>query len=344
MIDRVVGQQALEILSQGVGQAVIGCDEGGQICLMNSAAERVLDGVDSAFLGRGLQDVLGAHAQRDALLPLAEQVVDGAALAAGQVVLSDQSIVPILIIRAAKAPETASGGEDSFLKQLGKTGDIRDMIHNVKGPISAAKSLIDLANVEELPTAKRNEFLERAQSRLAAAITMINQVLDIAWLGNDGELNCTTTNLNDIIQHSVRDMEGYAQHSGVTLQCEFEQTLSPVWADQSRLMGVMGNLISNAIKYSPNGGIVQVCADQDGDRVRVRVIDHGIGIEAKHLEHLWDPYYRVRSPQTQRIEGSGLGLSVVKVVIEKHGGEVFVSSVPGEGSTFGFWLPQAENE
>ena len=100
-----------------------------------------------------------------------------------------------------------------------------------------------------------------------------------------------------------------------------------------------GNLIANAIKYTPNEGQIHVSlAPQDGRWV-FKVKDNGFGIDPERQERLFESFYRAQQPGTEDIKGTGLGLNLVKEIIEKHDGEVFFESKPGEGSTFGFWLP-----
>jgi signal transduction histidine kinase len=112
-----------------------------------------------------------------------------------------------------------------------------------------------------------------------------------------------------------------------------------IQGDERRLQSAISNLVSNAIKYSPNGGPVYVTVVPNEKTVTLRVEDHGIGIAPEHLSYLFQRFYRVHTPETSRIEGTGLGLAIVKAIVEKHGGEVFVQSAPGEGSVFGFRLP-----
>jgi signal transduction histidine kinase len=105
---------------------------------------------------------------------------------------------------------------------------------------------------------------------------------------------------------------------------------------------VLTNLISNAIKYSPDGGRILVSGRYDQEQIYVAVTDEGIGIPAGEYERVFDRFYRVDSALTRRTQGAGLGLYLVKSVIEAHGGRIWVSSNLGKGSTFVFTLPREE--
>ena len=116
-----------------------------------------------------------------------------------------------------------------------------------------------------------------------------------------------------------------------------------VHADPDRTQQLVGNLISNARKYSPAGGAIDLTAALVDGMVLVAVTDHGLGIPAEALLHLFDPYYRVDSVSRQDIRGTGLGLAIVKGIVEAHGGQVGADSDgPGRGSRFWFTLQTAE--
>jgi two-component system phosphate regulon sensor histidine kinase PhoR len=134
-------------------------------------------------------------------------------------------------------------------------------------------------------------------------------------------------------------LEAYAQNQGVDLRLHLAADSCPYQGDERRLESAIYNLIGNAIKYSPDGGPVDVFVESHDGNITIQVKDQGIGIQPEHLEDIFENFFRVRTPETQQIEGSGLGLPIVKTVVAKHGGEVMVTSTPGEGSTFGFSLP-----
>ena len=120
---------------------------------------------------------------------------------------------------------------------------------------------------------------------------------------------------------------------------EVEPGFPSVMADEDKLREVFENLVGNALKYSPSGGPVEAKLSREGESIRFAVRDHGIGIAPEHLPQLFEKFYRVDSSTTAKIEGTGLGLVIVKHIVELHGGEVTVESAPGEGSTFGFRIP-----
>jgi signal transduction histidine kinase len=118
--------------------------------------------------------------------------------------------------------------------------------------------------------------------------------------------------------------------------------LPPVHADPIAVESIFGNLVANAINYTPDGGRIRVEAEPAGVNVRVRVIDNGFGIAEKHLPRIFERFYRVRDDNTRFITGTGLGLPIVKGLLDAMGGIIEVASTPGEGSVFTVLLPAAE--
>jgi len=123
------------------------------------------------------------------------------------------------------------------------------------------------------------------------------------------------------------------------LELSFPAGFPPVLADEERLQEVLYNLISNAIKYSPNGGTIRVSGKVQGDHVQVSVSDQGQGIPSDKQSRLFEPFYRIDSSLGRRTQGVGLGLFLCKAIVEGHGGRIWVESIPGKGSTFRFTLP-----
>jgi two-component system phosphate regulon sensor histidine kinase PhoR len=113
----------------------------------------------------------------------------------------------------------------------------------------------------------------------------------------------------------------------------------PVMGNEAHLREAVENLVSNAIKYTHEGGHVDVSLEFDGVDANFKVKDDGIGIQEEHQGRVFEPFYRAKSEETLTIEGTGLGLHMVKQIVERHGGKMILESVYREGSTFGFRIP-----
>ena len=145
-----------------------------------------------------------------------------------------------------------------------------------------------------------------------------------------------------LVNDALAASQGAIADAGITVDVEMPDGLPPVMADASALRSSVSNLIANAIKYG-GGGVVRVTAStgvsRSGDEVRIAVSDKGLGIAPADLPHIFEPFYRGAEAQARQIQGNGLGLSIVKGVVEAHGGRVTVQSTHGAGSTFVVHLP-----
>jgi PAS domain S-box-containing protein len=167
---------------------------------------------------------------------------------------------------------------------------------------------------------------------------LINNLLDASRLQAGGlKLQFTYLDLPSMAEQVVEKFRPQTQRH--TLSTDFPSNFPPVRGDYERIREVLSNLIGNAIKYSPNGGQIRVGGAVEQDEVRVWVSDEGIGIPATEQERIFDRFTRVDSSLTRQMPGAGLGLFLVKSVVEAHGGRVWVDSRPGQGSTFSFTLP-----
>jgi two-component system phosphate regulon sensor histidine kinase PhoR len=147
--------------------------------------------------------------------------------------------------------------------------------------------------------------------------------------------------ITPIIRETAELMEPRAEEQGVSLKVRCEK-IGPVQTDSKRMEELIGNLISNAINYSPDGGEVTVTASARGKWIELRVQDTGVGIPPEELPRIFDQFYRIRHPKTRKVVGTGLGLSIVKAIVEAHNGTIDVESVPDRGTTFRVMLPVFE--
>jgi len=146
------------------------------------------------------------------------------------------------------------------------------------------------------------------------------------------------TDLSRVLSELVTLMEPRAKSQGIELTYVLED-LRLIHADPKSMEEIFGNLVSNAINYSPEGGKVRVTARGLGDYLEIKVEDTGVGIPSEELSKIFDKFYRVKHPKTRKVTGTGLGLAIVKGAIEAHHGTIDVESVPDKGTTFRVLLP-----
>ncbi|MDZ4169399.1 MAG: response regulator [Coriobacteriia bacterium] len=219
--------------------------------------------------------------------------------------------------------------------------------HELRTPLTSIKGYVDLivdGEAGEINDVQR-EFLQIVQENSDRLVSLINDLLDISRI-ESGRVHLRIEPLEpiDIINGVMGTFRTYADQSGITLTARIPSDLPRVAVDGDRIGQVLMNLTSNAIKYSPGGGEVTLGASHAGDFVEFRVTDTGLGISEEDQRQLFNKFFRVDSSLTREIGGTGLGLSICKSVVELHGGAVSVTSVLGEGSTFGFSVPIAPSE
>jgi two-component system phosphate regulon sensor histidine kinase PhoR len=168
---------------------------------------------------------------------------------------------------------------------------------------------------------------------------LVNDLLDLSrvqW----GELHLehTTFYLADLLAEAVRSMQASAELH--TLHLDIQVQDSKITADQVRVGQVVGNILDNAVKFSPHGGQITIKLQEQNDEYLVSIIDQGIGVSPEYFDHIFERFYRVRNDVSRQYSGIGLGLYVTKAIVEAHGGHIWLSNNQGKGSTFYFTLPR----
>ena len=152
------------------------------------------------------------------------------------------------------------------------------------------------------------------------------------------ELDPSDFDLPDAVEHTLLLVRERANRRSITLSCTLDERLGSVRADERKVKQVLLNLLSNALKFTPEGGRIDVRARALAGELEITVADTGVGISPEDQALVFDEFRQVGSV-SRKIEGTGLGLSISKKFIELHGGRMWVSSTPGVGSVFGFCLP-----
>jgi signal transduction histidine kinase len=143
----------------------------------------------------------------------------------------------------------------------------------------------------------------------------------------------------ELIRTSLVDFQRLADQAGLTLHGEIAASVPPVSGNATHLRQVVDNLLSNAVKFTPAGGTVTLNLHNTDHKVVLQVTDTGIGIAPEYQESIFERFYQLNGTSSRSYGGTGLGLALVKEVVETHGGTVTVQSMPGEGSTFQVVLP-----
>ena len=220
------------------------------------------------------------------------------------------------------------------------------VVHELRTPLTHVVGYAELLSSGARPR-RPDEVGEMSAAIQRASTTMLRLMDDLveatrARTAEGFSLKPRPLDLAHLIRGVVAAYEAQAEQAH-PLTLDLPDHWLAVRADPERVHQVLANLLTNAISYSPGGGEIRVSARQAGDRVRVEVADHGIGMDPEDQRRAFERFFRARRGRAVREHGSGLGLAIVKDLVEAHGGEVGLSSEPGAGSTFWFTLPAADD-
>ena len=213
--------------------------------------------------------------------------------------------------------------------------------HDLKNPLAIVMGCADLmGRIDEVRAHPHlRECVDSIQHASKEMMNLVTGMLDLVKMQSAVTLNIQPVNLADFVGDLVASARIRAHERQIELKFNSSDELIPVSIDKQLMQRAIDNLISNAIKYSPDNTFVEVVTLLEDDKAVIHVVDQGFGIHQEHIPHLFDPFFRAKKYDGEReIEGTGLGLSIVKELVDQHGGQINVASEIGEGTTFSIYL------
>ena len=229
----------------------------------------------------------------------------------------------------------------SELSQL-KANFVSNISHELRTPLTHIKGYVELLVTESLGkiTQEQRHALQVSQQSTGRLETLIEDLI-LFSLASRGELSILHENvdLRRLVNLVVKSYTAKAEERGVSLNVIVDEDVPHVQADPQKISWVLSQLLDNGIKFTPSGGRVVVSAQREGENlVIVSVTDTGIGIPSNRMNDIFEPFHQLDGSSTRRYGGTGLGLSLVRQIIEAHGSMIEVQSIEGRGSTFKFPL------
>lgn len=345
-----------EAILTSMGDAVIVVDRANRILFVNPAAEKLLGKSSTETVG----DDLRKHLPAQEMGKSGVRVILGIRQdrpAAEDSLQSNQENADDLVMSMDVAPLQSDDGmlsgtvrslhdvtELARVNQL-KSEYVSTVSHEMRTPLTSIKAYLDL--LLEGETGELNEMqlealrvMEGSTNRI---IDMINNFLDLARV-EEGIISFERKPFvfDSAVSEAVGPLRGQFNEKDIRLKVHLPGR--PLWVagDRTRIVQVLTNLLSNAYKYTPSGGEVNLSVTSDGPRLRTDVSDTGIGIAEEDQAKIFTKFYRASNNElADQVVGSGLGLAISKSIVEMHGGEIWFESKAGSGSTFSFTLPRA---
>lgn len=228
-----------------------------------------------------------------------------------------------------------------------KSEFLANMSHELRTPLNSIIGFSELM-LDQVPgpvNKKQRQCLEDILSSGRHLLGLIDQVLDLSKIESGRtELRLAGVALPELIESLKNTMLPILKPKRQGLTTRIEKGLPPVYADKAKLRQVFLNLLSNSSRFTPEGGRIEIEAVKNGTHCRVSVTDNGIGIKKEDQKRIFEPFCQLDAPTPGGSGGTGLGLVVVKQIVEKHGGRVWVESQCGKGSRFSFTLPLSSRE
>lgn len=215
--------------------------------------------------------------------------------------------------------------------------------HELRTPLTTIKALVELIGMKPgMPEQQKAKLMTTINVETDRLTRLIVDLLDlsrieagfVAWRRE-------VVSLEDVITNALSTMGPLFENKGIGLTTDIGASGLTVLGDRDRLIQVVTNILSNAVKFTPRGGAVRCAARNEGGQVVVEVADNGSGIESRELERIFEKFHRSRSSAVDMIEGTGLGLAISRQIVDYHHGRIWVESEEGKGSTFFVTLPAA---
>jgi signal transduction histidine kinase/DNA-binding response OmpR family regulator len=257
---------------------------------------------------------------------------------------TDEKFLELYASQAAIAVDNSRLYEHTRVLDRLKSEFVAVVSHEIRTPLTSVKGAVELLTDDRYfqNSEQQAKLLNIAHANAERLLVLINDILDFSKLESASLPMCLEVEgLEPVVRQAVQNLRTLIAERHIVVDCVFEPGLPDVLMDSNRIAQVLTNLLSNAIKFSAPEGRIEVRAETEGPMLRVSVRDSGEGIGPGDIHKLFRKFSQIDSGSTRRVGGTGLGLVICKGIVEQHGGTIGVDSVPGEGSTFYFFLPRS---
>jgi signal transduction histidine kinase len=236
-----------------------------------------------------------------------------------------------------RASELAEAYQKLAEQEVARRDFLTNVSHQLRTPLTAASGYLQMLQKGAIPAEKAAEVMELVTRNVQQIASLVNDILFVQEMDLILE-QFEPVNLVDLVRQVASRQAGKMEARKIALRVKPDLFLAPVMGDRQNLERAFTALLDNAIKFSPDGGRVEIHLRRKGEQIGVEISDQGIGIQPEILPHIFERFYHMDKSGDQLYDGLGLGLAITKQVIEQHKGHLDVISTPGKGSTFIMWL------
>lgn len=338
-------REKISLILNTTSDAVIAIDHDDQIILINPSAIAALRLYpDTDYLGQPALEVL-EHTGLEKLFrnaKLHEQSM------IEEVTLSDGRTYHLNLTQHKQLGWIIVMNDVSEYKRLDqlKTELVSTVSHDLKQPLMIMTGYVELLTIHNTVNERGERYTKMLSRSIQNMRQLIDDLLDLAKIEN-GNMPIQLKqdlSMKRLLNECLEEVRPLAESKTMKINVDIPSDLPLITGDHNRLVQIFTNLIGNAIKYTPPEGAIRVSVEQRDAAIRVAVQDNGIGISPQDQAHIFERFYRVKSPEIENIEGSGLGLAIVKRIVEAHQGQIGLESRLGHGSTFYVTLPAQTTE
>ncbi|MEN0651272.1 cell wall metabolism sensor histidine kinase WalK [Caldifermentibacillus hisashii] len=322
---------------------VISTDRKGRIILINEAAEQMLNVTRETVISENIIDVLelgDKYSLKDLTQEQNSVILDLSTNAVPLIVRVNFSIIQketgimnglIVVLHDITEQEKIERERREF---------VANVSHELRTPLTTMRSYLEaLTDGAWMDRDIAPQFLKVTQNETERMIRLVNDLLVLSKMDSkDYQLRKEWINFPKFLDHIIDRFE-MAKEKNVHFSRDYLNEPILVEIDQDKITQVLDNIISNALKYSPSGGIITVKLVVFHDSLEVKISDQGVGIPKQNLHRIFDRFYRVDKARARHIGGTGLGLAIAKEMVEAHNGHIWATSIEGKGTTIHFTLP-----
>lgn len=344
-------QRRLNSVLSHMSDGVLATDRRGNITIINETAQQLLDvNDDDNVIGKSLLDILEIrkdYTMRELVDDDVQQILIDNSDTSGMILSAYFSVVQresgfVSGFVCVLHDVTSQQKEDQERKQF-----VSNVSHELRTPLTSVKSYVEALSDGAWKDAEiAPQFLKVVQDETDRMIRMINDLLSLSRMDSGTvKLNLEYVNINELFNYildrfdMILKKETDPQQKKYTIQRKITQKDLWVEIDTDKFTQVIDNIMNNAVKYSPDGGVITARLMETKNHVIMSIADQGLGIPRKDIGHIFDRFFRVDKARSRKQGGTGLGLAISKEVVNLLGGQIWVDSIEGKGSTFYISLP-----